>query len=132
MARPLPENMLLAATGAVVLRSGISGRPVGDVLKGSFGKLQCNSQAGSVQPGQAQTALGEGEGLQQNVGLGESPSPTSFSSATLAPPPPNLGRHHVYTQPEKAKGVAELLAKQGIRNPSPAQVNHAYELWRIE
>jgi hypothetical protein len=124
--------MLLAGTGAVLLVSGIGGQPIGEVLKGSFGSIKFNPQAGSSQPVQVGASLGEGQGLFQNAGLGESPSPTSFSSTTLAPPPPNLGRHKVYTQKEKAKGVAELLARQGITNPTQAQVNKAYQLWQIE
>jgi hypothetical protein len=81
MARPLPVNMLLAGTGAVLLVSGVGGKSIADILKGSFGKLEVkNPNIGSGQePGQEQTSL---------TGGSFGASPVSFSQATIGVPTP--------------------------------------------
>jgi hypothetical protein len=96
MARPLPVNMLLAGTGAVLLVSGLGGKSIGDVLKGSFGQLEVkNPNIGSQSTGAGAVTTATGGGLFE-------PSPVSFSTATVAPPPPSIGRHGAVPPPNEA------------------------------
>lgn len=72
MPRPLPVNLLMAGTGAVLLVSGIGGEPIGKVLQGQFGDIKGTKQQ--------QAAL-------ETEGAG---SAQSLSSATFAPSPASL------------------------------------------
>jgi len=73
MARPLPVNLLMAGTGAVLLVSGIGGESIGKVLQGEFGDIK----------GTRQAAL---EGAEQ----GQAQSAQMLSSSTFAPSPASL------------------------------------------
>lgn len=73
MARPLPVNLLMAGTGAVLLVSGISGEPIGKVLQGEFGDVKGTKQA----------AL-------ENAEQGQAQSAQMLSSSTFAPSPASL------------------------------------------
>jgi hypothetical protein len=129
MARPLPVNMLLAGTGAVLLISGIGGETLGEVLQGQFGALKGEKkQATATEAGQMQNAsLVTGEG-------GESPeSQTSPSSSTFAPSPSTLGLpRHSPTKAEQAQGIAHILLSHGILHPTNAQVNAARQQYEKE
>lgn len=132
MARPLPVNLLLAGTGAVLLVSGIGGQPIGKVLQGSFGSLKFNPNA--------KVGEGSGTGTVAATGVGGQSgevTQTSFSPSTAAPPPPVLSRRMKREKPshdEELKGIARILNEiyPGVNNPSHMQIEHARELYRIE
>lgn len=85
MARPLPVNMLLAGTGAILLVSGLGGKSVGDVLKGSFGNLQVKQENIGSKPEQETAGAAIG-------GSGFEGSPVSFSASTIGEPVPSMAR----------------------------------------
>jgi hypothetical protein len=125
MSRPLPVNMLLAGTGAVLLVSGIGGQPIGDVLRGSFGKIQFNAAAGSAQPGSTPNAAFTGEvGEVGPQAVSDSAAGTQFSGATVAPSPTTFTKWKT-TKKQEAEGIAGLLARHGITNPTHAQIEQA-------
>ena len=128
MARPLPVNLLIAGTGGVLLVSGIGGKSIGEVLKGTFGNLKVNPAAKpESEKGEQQNTANMGEGTMQNVSEG---GPLATPSPIALTPSPTHKRS--YTKAEIAREVAKFLAREGITNPTQAQVNKAYELWRIE
>src|SRR5271170_6936801 len=123
MARPLPVNLLFAGTGAVLLISGIGGETLGEVLKGNFGLVKTETTGDTgVSGGLASAANTEAAA---GTGTGEdAPSPTVFSSATLAPPPTRIGRNGP-TRKQQAEGIARVLLEEGIRNPTNEQIEIA-------
>lgn len=125
MARPLPVNMLLAGTGAVLLVSGIGGQPLSEVLKGSFGKLQTNPEAGSEGAGQ-KSAANQEEGQQQFVSDEEgAAAPQTFSSATVAPSPTSFSTRKAPTKRQQAQAIARILLSEGITHPTAHQLQLA-------
>jgi hypothetical protein len=127
MPRPLPVNLLMAGTGAVLLVSGIGGEPLGEVLKGNFGdvtgKEQAKAAADTVGAGTLENtsdATGEGEG-------GGLPSAQSAPSpSTFAPSPGSLGlSKHAPTKAEQSRGIAAILLAHGFTHPTNAQIEWA-------
>jgi hypothetical protein len=124
MSRPLPVNLLMAGTGAVLLVSGIGGEPLGEVLRGQFGDLKGKEQA------TAAAANTEGGGAIENVtdtetgapGVGTAPSPSTFASS------PTSFSKKAPTAKQQAQGIAGILLKAGITNPTSRQI----ELARIK
>src|SRR5271167_139768 len=125
MSRPLPVNLLMAGTGAVLLVSGIGGEPLGEVLKGNFGDITGRKQAAANTVGagtleNASDATGEGEG-------GGLPSAQSAPSpSTFAPSPGSLGiSKHAPTKAEQSRGIVAILLARGITHPTGAQIEWA-------
>lgn len=88
MARPLPVNLLMAGTGAVLLVSGIGGEPIGAVLRGQFGDVKGTQQAakenaalqGSTE-GSSQQSLGGSTFAASPASLSVGAKPTTILSA---------------------------------------------------
>lgn len=128
MSRPLPVNLLMAGTGAILLVSGIGGEPLGEVLKGNFGDITGKKQAteaavdtvGAGALENASDATGEGEG-------GGLPSAQSAPSpSTFAPSPGSLGlSKHAPTKAEQARGISIILLSHGFTHPTNAQIEWA-------
>jgi hypothetical protein len=130
MSRPLPVNLLMAGTGAVLLVSGIGGEPLGAVLKGNFGDVtgkkqeeEKRAEAAAVNAGtleNASDATGEGEG-------GGLPSAQSAPSpSTFAPSPGSLGiSKHAPSKAEQSRGIVAILLAHGITHPTGAQITAA-------
>lgn len=93
--------MLLAASGAVLLVSGLGGKSIGDVLKGEFGKLEVkNPNIGSKTESEKGEHGPETGAAALTTAGGEFGSlPAAFqtvpSQSTFAPSPVNLNRHFV-------------------------------------
>jgi hypothetical protein len=128
MSRPLPVNLFMAGTGAVLLVSGIGGESIGGVLKGNFGDLSSKKKTASV----SNTA---GSGTLQNIsdttggeGGGGPLGGSSPSISTFAPSPTALGLpRHTPSKAEQARAIAGILLSHGIRNPTEAQIVKARE-----
>lgn len=141
MARPLPVNLLLAGTGAVLLISGIGGKSIGDVLKGDFGNIEvkkpnigeqtpqgvAGGTGGTEGTGVTGGTAAEASATSAGVGGGQqAPPPSTFSrSSNFAPSPTtfNQGRH---SAPEQ-EAIARILLAEGIHNPTIRQIEHARE-----
>lgn len=82
MARPLPVNLLMAGTGAVLLVSGIGGESIGAVLQGQFGDIKGTRQA--AQNAALEAASG-GQAAQVLSSSTFAPSPASLSYSGRAP-----------------------------------------------
>jgi len=143
VARPLPVNLLLAGTGAVLLVSGIGGKSIGDVLKGQFGNLDVkNPNIGSEheQSQVAGAAAGTGGGSVGGTGPASvpgggasAPSPTTFSHATFAPSPTSfINPRHRPTKQQQARSIAMILASEGIFHPTRAQLIAARKKYENE
>jgi hypothetical protein len=133
MARPLPVNLLMAGTGAVLLVSGLGGETIGEVLRGQFGDLSSKKKtvadSESVGAGSLQNVsdITGGEGGGGPLG-GSSPS-----SSTFAPSPTVLGiGRHSPSKAEQARAIASILLSRGIRNPTERQIVEAREQYQHE
>jgi hypothetical protein len=126
MARPLPVNLLMAGTGAVLLVSGISGEPLGEVLKGQFGDITGKQQAAEA----ADTEASGGGASVENVSDTENGAPGSgvaTSPSTFASSPTSFSKE-APTKQQQAQGIAAILLREGITNPTNRQI----ELARIK
>lgn len=126
MPRPLPVNLLMAGTGAVLLVSGIGGESVGEVLKGSFGDLTGKRQQASL-TGEAGQSVNVADG---NAGL--PPSPETFQQSAAFAPSPTEFTNKAPTPRQQAKAIARILLEEGITNPTKAQIEAARRKYEQE
>lgn len=132
MARPLPVNLLLAGTGAVLIVSGMGGETIGEVLKGSFGNLKPTPKAAADTEGTgvaqnvANTEAGFGGGEAAAVGS-EAPHASAPGSSTFAASP-DVFRKHV-SREQEAKSLAGILLSWGIHNPTHRDIERARDFY---
>lgn len=131
MSRPLPVNLLLAGTGAVLLTSGLSGQSLGNVIKGDFGKLDANPNAGGKEAGAKQTSF-EGEPA---TGATSTEEPQTVPSpSTLAPSPTSLSVKHGATE-QQILALNRKLAARNLhltRNELRALLNGTTSITQVE
>jgi hypothetical protein len=121
MARPLSVNLLLAGTGSVLLVSGISGKSLAEVLKGDFGKLKVNPNAGGKPEGAGKEASYTGEPAEPGQELTSNREP---SLSTFAPSPTVFSKHSL-TPSQVNKQIAEYLFARNINKPTNRQIGEA-------
>jgi hypothetical protein len=123
MARPLSVNLLLAGTGSVLLVSGISGKSLAEVLKGDFGKLKVNPNAG----GSPEGAIGNAETAFTGEPTAPGQEPVSNrepSLSTFAPSPIVFSKQSL-TPKQINKQIVEYLFARNIDKPTNRQIGEA-------